>query len=173
VNLVLSLPLRSYCLLACALSHPLVIRYPTVYHDETYFVVVDPLRQPLASKSDRRPVGTLHQAPAKMTSATTKAALTVAKPAVQAACAKPAPQHCSLEVDEDSTEADHHTSVPPRNPRHILEAADGSDNMMEEDAAPEQITIKDDGDKDTDTEDVLEESAEAELSAGRCSCVRG
>jgi ubiquitin C-terminal hydrolase len=60
VNLVLSLPLRSYCLLACALSHPLVIRYPTVYHDETYFVVVDPLRQPLASKSDRRPVGTLH-----------------------------------------------------------------------------------------------------------------
>jgi hypothetical protein len=36
------------------------IRYPTVYHDETYFVVIDPLRQPLASKSDRRPVGTLH-----------------------------------------------------------------------------------------------------------------
>jgi hypothetical protein len=60
VNLVLSLPLRSYCLLACALSHPLVIWYPTVYHNETYFVVVDPLRQPLASKSDRRPVGTLH-----------------------------------------------------------------------------------------------------------------
>jgi hypothetical protein len=59
VNLVLSLPLRSHCLLACALSHPLVIRYPTVYHDKTYFVVVDPLRQPLASKSDRRPVGTL------------------------------------------------------------------------------------------------------------------
>jgi hypothetical protein len=60
VNLVSSLPLRSHCLLACALSHPLVIWYPTVYHDETYFVVVDPLRQPLASKSDRRPVGTLH-----------------------------------------------------------------------------------------------------------------
>jgi hypothetical protein len=42
------------------LSHPLVIRYPTVYHDVTHFVVVDPLRQPLASKSDRCPVGTLH-----------------------------------------------------------------------------------------------------------------
>jgi hypothetical protein len=60
VNLVLSLPLRSYCLLACALSHPLVIWYPTVYHDETYFVVLDLLRQPLASKSDKHPVGTLH-----------------------------------------------------------------------------------------------------------------
>jgi hypothetical protein len=33
-----------------------------VYHDETYFVVVDPLRQPLASKSDRRPVGMLQPA---------------------------------------------------------------------------------------------------------------
>jgi hypothetical protein len=30
-----------------------------VYHDVTHFVVVDPLRQPLASKSDRRPVGML------------------------------------------------------------------------------------------------------------------
>jgi hypothetical protein len=59
VNLVLSLPLHSHCLLACALSHPLVIWYPTVYHDETYFVVLDLLRQPLASKSDKRPVGTL------------------------------------------------------------------------------------------------------------------
>jgi hypothetical protein len=49
------------------------------------------------------------QAPAKMTAATTKAALTVAKLAVQAARAKPAPRRCSLEVDEDSTEADHHT----------------------------------------------------------------
>jgi hypothetical protein len=46
------------------LSHPLVIRYPTVYHNETYFVVLDLLRQPLASKSDRRPVGTLHSASA-------------------------------------------------------------------------------------------------------------
>jgi hypothetical protein len=45
----------------CALSHPLVIWYPTVYHNETYFVVLDLLRQPLASKSDKRPVGTLHR----------------------------------------------------------------------------------------------------------------
>ena len=28
------------------------------------------------------------------------------------------------------------TSVPPRNPQHILEAADGSDNAIEEDPAP-------------------------------------
>jgi hypothetical protein len=33
-----------------------------VYHDITHFVVVDPLRQPLVSKSDRHPVGTLHEA---------------------------------------------------------------------------------------------------------------
>jgi hypothetical protein len=61
VNLVLSLPFADHChcLLACALSHPLVIWYPTVYYDVTHFVVVDPLRQPLVSKLDRRPVGTL------------------------------------------------------------------------------------------------------------------
>jgi hypothetical protein len=42
------------------LCHTLLfIWYPTVYHDITHFVVVDPLRQPLASKSDRCPVGTL------------------------------------------------------------------------------------------------------------------
>jgi hypothetical protein len=43
------------------LCHTLLfIWYPTVSHDITHFVVVDPLRQPLASKSDRHPVGTLH-----------------------------------------------------------------------------------------------------------------
>jgi hypothetical protein len=30
---------------------------------------------------------------------------------------------------------DYHTSVPPHNPQHILEAADGSDDNDEEDSA--------------------------------------
>jgi hypothetical protein len=49
------------------LCHTLLfIWYPTVYHNVTHFVVVDPLRQPLASKSDRRPVGTLQRDPNAM-----------------------------------------------------------------------------------------------------------
>ena len=43
----------------------------------------------------------------------------------------------SIEVEETEDESDnYHTSVPPSNPRHILEAADGSDNAIEEDPAP-------------------------------------
>jgi hypothetical protein len=45
-------------LLACAFVTPSGI--PWFHNDVTHFVVVDPLKQPLASKSDRRPVGTLH-----------------------------------------------------------------------------------------------------------------
>jgi hypothetical protein len=33
---------------------------PWFHNDVTHFVVVDPLKQPLVSKLDRRPVGTLH-----------------------------------------------------------------------------------------------------------------
>jgi hypothetical protein len=67
--------LRSRYPLVCASSHPLVIRclrvlaalvtpsgIPWFHNDVTHFVVVDPLKQPLASKSDRRPVGTLQSA---------------------------------------------------------------------------------------------------------------
>jgi hypothetical protein len=90
------------------------------------------------------------QAPTKTTATTAKAAPMVAKQAVQAASAKQAPRHRSIEVDEVYTEADHHTSDPPRNPRRILEAADGSDDNMEEGATPEEIPINsNDDDEDT------------------------
>ncbi|KAF8797536.1 hypothetical protein BYT27DRAFT_7219084 [Phlegmacium glaucopus] len=42
----------------------------------------------------------------------------------------------SVEVEEIEDESDYCTSVPPHNPRHVLEAADGSDNDIEEDPAP-------------------------------------
>ena len=58
----------------------------------------------------------------------------------------------SVEVEEVFDESDHHTSVPPRNLRHILEAADGSDDDKE-DLAPDG---KEEG-------EVPEESDEAEL----------
>jgi hypothetical protein len=58
-------------LLVCASSHPLVLLLacasvtpagiPWFHNDITHLVVVDSLKQPLASKSDRRPVGTLHR----------------------------------------------------------------------------------------------------------------
>jgi hypothetical protein len=114
-------------------------------------------------------------APKKKPSTTATAVPKVAKQAVQVAPAKPAPRRRSVEVEEVYDEVDHHTSVPPRNPRHILEAADGSDDDMEEDPAPELITIDDDDeDENMDTEKVLEtpeESAEAELSMWYCLCV--
>jgi hypothetical protein len=48
----------SFMLLACALVvTPAGI--PWFHNDVTHLVVVDSLKQPLASKSDRRPVGTL------------------------------------------------------------------------------------------------------------------
>ena len=34
----------------------------------------------------------------------------------------------SVEVEEVDDDSDHQTSIPPHNPQHILEAADGSDN---------------------------------------------
>ena len=69
------------------------------------------------------------QAPAK-TKTTTKAA------------AKPAPQQRrpSIEIEEIEDEADYHTSVPPRNPQHILEAADGSDDDVDTTAPPWKST---------------------------------
>jgi hypothetical protein len=44
-------------LLVCAFVTPSGI--PWFHNDVMHFVVVDPLKQPLVSKSDRRPVGTL------------------------------------------------------------------------------------------------------------------
>ena len=57
------------------------------------------------------------QVPAKL-KATTKAAT---KPA-------PRPRHPSVEIEEVEDESADHTSVPPHNPQHVLEAADGSDD---------------------------------------------
>ena len=45
-------------------------------------------------------------------------------------------QRPSVEVEQDNDELDHHTSVPPLNPQHILEATNWSDNDSEEDPAP-------------------------------------
>ena len=62
-------------------------------------------------------------------------------------------QHPSIEVKEVFDEkSDHHTSVPPRNPWHILEATNGSDDD-EEDLAPN-------GNKE---DEASEESDEAKL----------
>ena len=54
------------------------------------------------------------------------------KKTVLKATRKPAPWHPSVEIEEVyDDESDHHTSVPPRNPRCILESADGSDDDIE------------------------------------------
>ena len=82
------------------------------------------------------------QAPAKMKT-TTKAAM---KPAQWPWC----PSVGIEEVFDD--ESDHHTSVPPRKPWHILEATNGS-NDDKEDPVP-------DGNKEGDTP---EESDKAKL----------
>ena len=54
--------------------------------------------------------------------------------------AKPAPvpwsQRPFIEVEEIEDESNRHTSVPPHNPQHILEAINGSDNDKE-DLAPD------------------------------------
>jgi hypothetical protein len=42
----------------------------------------------------------------------------------------------SIEIEEIDDDSDYCTSVPPRNPQHILEAANGSDNNDKEDSVP-------------------------------------
>ena len=79
------------------------------------------------------------------------------KQAVQLAPAKLAPQCPSIKIEEVYDKNDHHTSVPPRNPRHILEVSDGSDDDTEEDM--KKI-------------DEPEESNKAELSTLHCSVLR-
>jgi hypothetical protein len=60
----------------------------------------------------------------------------------------------SIEIEEIDDESDYCTSVPPRNPQHILEAADGSDDDNKEDSAP----------GGSEKGEAPEESEEAELS---------
>ena len=71
------------------------------------------------------------QVPAKP-KATTKAAT---KPA-------PRPRYPSVEIEEVEDESADHTSVPPRNPQHVLEAADGSDDDGDTPAPPRKSTKK-------------------------------
>jgi hypothetical protein len=77
---------------------------------------------------------------------------TTTKPAAKPAPA-PQPWCPSIKVEEIEDEVDHHTSVPPHNPQHILEATNGSDNDNEEDPAP----------GGSEKGDTPEESDEAEL----------
>ena len=51
---------------------------------------------------------------------------TTTKAAVKSA---PQPQHPSVEIGEVEDESANHTSAPPHNPQHILEAANGSEMM--------------------------------------------
>jgi hypothetical protein len=52
----------------------------------------------------------------------------------------PRPQRPSIEVEEVEDESDYHTSVPPHNPKNILEAADGSDDDVVITAPPKKST---------------------------------
>jgi hypothetical protein len=101
-------------------------------------------------------------APAKATTIAAKATATATKRQP----AKPAPRRPSVECEDVYDESDHPKSNPPRNPRHILEAADGSDDEAPENPAPEVIVV-DDHDEPIDVlmnVEAPEESAEAELS---------
>jgi hypothetical protein len=66
----------------------------------------------------------------KHSKTTTKAA---AKPA-------PRPRRPSVEIEEVEDESADHTSVPPHNPQHILEAANGSDDDVDTPAPPRKST---------------------------------
>ena len=60
------------------------------------------------------------------------------------AATKPTPQqwHPSVEIEEIEDEVDYCASVPPRNPQHILEAADRSDDDVDTTAPPQTSTKK-------------------------------
>ena len=90
-----------------------------------------------------------NSAPAKATTIAAKPTATATKR--QVAPAKPAPRRPSVECEEVYDESDHPKSDPPRNPRHLLEAADGSDDEVDDNHEPMNV-------------EAPEESAEAELS---------
>jgi len=94
----------------------------------------------------------IKSAPTKKNSSTRAPVNPTMKPAPKPAPA-PQPRRPSVEVEEIEDEADCRTSVPPRNPRHILEAADGSDNDNKEDPALGESEMG----------EALEEDEEAEL----------
>jgi hypothetical protein len=88
-------------------------------------------------------------APPKKTTTTAKQVST------KTAAPKTVRRYPSAEVEDVDDDSDHHISVPPRNPRHILEATDGSDDDIEEDEEEPEESAEE-----------PEESAEAELSTG-------
>jgi len=72
---------------------------------------------------------------------------------------------------------DHYSSVPPRNPRHILESVDGSGDDVERDPGLKPNLVGDHEDNEEvdgeeEAPEAPEESAEAELSMFLNSCIR-
>ena len=101
-------------------------------------------------------------APAKVTIAV-KATATAKK--WQVAPAKPTPWHPSVEIEDIDDNSDHPKSNPPCNPRHILEATDGSDDEVAVDENPPELIGLDDNDNDDPMDvEAPEESAKAQLS---------
>lgn len=103
-------------------------------------------------------------APAKATTIAMKAPAKFTEQLV--APVKPAPQHPSVKIEEVQDESDHSKLNPPCNPRHILEATDGSDDedyevTVDRDSALESIVADDENEL---TNEAPEESAEAQLS---------
>jgi len=91
-----------------------------------------------------------------------------------------APKCTSVEIEEVDDKSDDHTSIPPRNPRNVLEAADSSDDLDytdDLDPAPELISVDDEDDNNNDDDDentnpeAPEESANAELSMASFPCI--
>jgi hypothetical protein len=129
----------------------------------------DPIAEKKRKKSEevQRKGATTALTQKKLTTTTKKNKIAATKKAASSSSAKQAPRRPSIEIEEVYDEADHHTSVPPRNPRHILEAADGSDDdmddIMDDEPAPELITIDDDDEDIEVVHEAPEESAEAEL----------
>jgi hypothetical protein len=98
--------------------------------------------------------------PAK-TMAPAKISTMFAKVAPMAGPSKPGPRRPSVEIEEVDDESNCQSSVSPRNPRHILEAADGSDDDIE--GPPEPIIIDVDDEGMDNVEENPEEDDEAEL----------
>jgi hypothetical protein len=105
------------------------------------------------------------KASTKMTTTSANLVPMVAKQAGPTGLSKPRPRRSSVEVEEVDDGSDCLSYVSPRNPRRILEAADGSDDNIEGPLEPIVIDIDDEGPEETDVvEEIPEEDDEAELS---------
>ena len=82
---------------------------------------------------------------------------------------KLAPQCSSVEIEDIQDKSDHPKLNPPCNPRHILEATDGSNDEEDTNPAPALIDVNDDNDNDNDNEPTEpEKDVEAKLT---CSII--